>query len=250
MNKADFSQGLTMLEATTGRKVPAEQASAWFRICSDLTLEQWEAGISETLKTNTFAGLPPIGLIRQNAIGRQPAEQDRSLLAWDRVLEAIREHGGYQTVKFDDLAIHAAIRSCGGWVALCEQETEQMITWTKKAFCDAYRAHIASGMLTAAAAARLPGIIAADRANAGYDQPEAIEVTTHLPAIKIRVADTPAPTKKIADKPEYYRVGQRVAEPLFESSPSDEPAKTTMTIDEQRAKIQAAKQALREKYGD
>ncbi len=204
----------------------------------------------ETLRTNTFAGLPPIGLIRQNAIGRQPAEQDRSLLAWDRVLEAIREHGGYQTVKFDDPAIHAAIRSCGGWVALCEQETEQMITWTKKAFCDAYRAHIASGLLTAVAAARLPGIIAAEHAKCGYDQPEAIEVTTHLPAIKIRVADNPAPTKKIADKPEYYQVGQRVPDPFFESSVSEEPAKTAMTIEEQQAKIQAAKQALREKYGD
>jgi hypothetical protein len=222
----------------------------WYQLVSDLTAEQFQAGIVETLRTNTFAGLPPIGLIRQNAIGKQPAEQDRSLLAWDRVLEAIREHGGYQTVKFDDAAIHAAIRSCGGWVALCEQDAEQMITWTKKAFCDAYRAHIASGMLTAAAAARLPGIIAADRANAGYGQPEAIEVTTHLPAIKIRVADHPAPTKKIADKPEHYQVGKRVPDPLLELSPCKEPEKTAMTIDEQRAKIQAAKQALRQKYGD
>lgn len=166
------------------------------------------------------------------------------------MLEAIREYGGYQTVNFDDLAIHAAIRSCGGWVALCEQETEQMITWTKKAFCEAYRAHIASGLLTAAAAARLTGIIAADRANAAYEQPQAIDVTTHLTAIKIRVADNPTPTKKIVDKPEYYRVGQRVAEPLFESPISEELAKTTMTIEEQRAKIAAATQALREKYRD
>jgi hypothetical protein len=249
MTKEEFLNAMAMLSASVGREVPKPQATVWYQLVSDLTAEQFQAGILETLRTNTFAGLPPIGLIRQNAIGKQPAEQDRSLLAWDRVLEAIREHGGYQTVKFDDLAIHAAIRSCGGWVALCEQETEQMITWTKKAFCDAYRAHIASGLLTAAAAARLPGIIAADRANSGYDQPEAIEVATNLPAIKIRVADNPAPTKKIADKPEYYRVGQRVAEPLFESSISDEPAKTTMTIEEQQAKIQDAKQALREKYG-
>jgi len=249
MTKEEFLNAMAMLSASVGREVPKPQATVWYQLVSDLTAEQFQAGILETLRTNTFAGLPPIGLIRQNAIGKQPAEQDRSLLAWDRVLEAIREHGGYQTVQFDDLAIHAAIRSCGGWVALCEQETEQMITWTKKAFCDAYRAHIASGILTAAAAARLTGIIAADRANNAYDQPEAIEVTTHLPAIKIRVADNPAPTKKIADKPEYYRVGQRVAEPLFESSHSDEPAKTTMTIEEQKAKMQAAKQALREKYG-
>jgi len=249
MTKEEFLNAMAILSASVGREVPKPQATVWYQLVSDLTAEQFQAGILETLRTNTFAGLPPIGLIRQNAIGKQPAEQDRSLLAWDRVLEAIREHGGYQTVKFDDLAIHAAIRSCGGWVALCEQETEQMITWTKKAFCESYRAHIASGILTAAAAARLTGIIAADRANAAYDQPEPIEVTTHLPASKIRVADNPAPTKKIADKPEYYRVGQRVAEPLFESSISEEPAKTTMTIEEQRAKIESAKQALREKYG-
>ena len=227
----------------------------WYQLVSDLTAEQFQAGIVETLRTNTFAGLPPIGLIRQNAIGRQPAEQDRSLLAWDRVLEVIREHGGYRTVRFADPAIHAAIRSCGGWVALCEQPTEQMITWTKKAFCDAYRAHVASGLLTAAAAARLPGIIAADRARDGYDQPAQIEVETHLPPVKIKVAENAEPVRTIADKPEFYRVGKSVSFPLFDGEQVDEPETTPMTlseprekIEEQRAKIEAAKKALLQKY--
>ena len=227
----------------------------WYQLVSDLTAEQFQSGIVETLRTNTFAGLPPIGLIRQNAMGKQPAEQDRSLLAWDRVLEAIREHGGYQTVRFDDPAIHAAIRSCGGWVALCGQPTEQMITWTKKVFCDAYKAHVASGLLTAAAAARLPGIIATDRARDGYDEPAQIEVETHLPPVKIKVAENPEPVRTIADKPEFYRVGKSVSVPLFDGEQVDEPEKTPMALDEprekldeQREKIEAAKQALLKKY--
>ena len=248
MTKEEFLNAMGMLSASVGREIPKPQATVWYQLVSDLTAEQFQAGIVETLRTNTFAGLPPIGLIRQNAIGRQPAEQDRSLLAWDRVLEAIREHGGYQTVKFDDPAIHAAIRSCGGWVALCEQPTEQMITWTKKAFCDAYRAHIASGLLTAAAAARLPGIIAADRARDGYSEPAQIEVETHLPPVKIKVADKPDPVRAIADKPEFYRVGKSVSFPLFDGGHVDEPEKTPMTLNEQREKIEAAKQALLQKY--
>lgn len=220
----------------------------WYQLVSDLTAEQFQAGIVETLRTNTFAGLPPIGLIRQNATGKQPAEQDRSLLAWDRVLEAIREHGGYQTVRFDDPAIHAAIRSCGGWVVLCEQPTEQMITWTKKAFCDAYRAHVASGLLTAAAAARLPGIISADRARDGYDEPSPVEVETHLPPAKIKVAEKAEPVRAIAEKPEFYQVGKSVSSPLFDGEKFDEPAKTPMTLNEQREKIEAAKKALMQKY--
>ena len=225
-----------------------DQAKVWYTLCSDLTAEQFQAGIVETLRTNTFAGLPPIGLIRQNAIGRQPAEQDRSLLAWDRVLEAIREHGGYQTVRFDDPAIHAAIRSCGGWVALCEQPTEQMVTWTKKAFCDAYRAHVASGMLTAAAAARLPGIIASDRARDGYDEPAQIEVETHLLPVKIKVVENAEPVRSIADKPEFYRVGKSVSFPLFDGEQVDKEEKTPMTLNEQREKVEAAKKALLQKY--
>ena len=222
-----------------------DQAKVWFTLCSDLTAEQFQAGIVETLRTNTFAGLPPIGLIRQNAIGRQPAEQDRSLLAWDRVLEAIREHGGYQTVKFDDPAVHAAIRSCGGWVALCEQPTEQMVTWTKKAFCDAYRAHVASGLLTASAAARLPGIIAADRARDGYDEPAQVEVETHLPPVKIKVAENPEPVRAIADKPEFYRIGKSVPFPVFDESKVEDPREK---MNDQREKIEAAKKALLQKY--
>jgi len=234
----------------TGKAVPKEQAMAWFSLCSDLTAEQFQAGIVETLRTNTFAGLPPIGLIRKNAMGNvgHIDTEDRSLLAWDRVLEAIREHGGYQTVKFDDPAIHAAIRSCGGWVALCEQPTEQMVTWTKKAFCDSYRAHIASGLLTEAAAARLPGIIAGDRARDGYDTPEQIEVETHLPPAKVKVAEKIEPTRRFADKPEFYRVGHPVSFPLFDDGKIEGPQKEPMTINEQREKIESAKKALLQKY--
>ena len=140
-------------------------------------------------------------------------------------------------------------------MALCEQSTEQMVTWTKKAFCDAYRAHVASGLLTASAAAKLPGIIAADRARGGYDQPAQIEVETHLPPVKIKVAENADPVRAIADRPEFYRVGKSVSVPLFDGEQVDEPEKTPMTLDEpreklneQREKIEAAKQALLKKY--
>lgn len=248
MTEAEFFVGMKILKMATGRDVPLDQAKVWYTLFSDLTAEQFQAGIVETLRTNTFAGLPPIGLIRQNAIGKQPAEQDRSLLAWDRVLEAIREHGGYQTVRFDDPAIHAAVRSCGGWVALCEQSTEQMVTWTKKAFCDAYRAHVASGLLTAAAAARLPGIIATDRARDGYDEPAQVEIETHLSPAKIKVVEKPGPARVIAFKPEYHKIGRPVSFPLSEEDEVEEQKKMPMTLKEQKEKVEAAKKALLQKY--
>jgi hypothetical protein len=102
--------------------------------------------------------------------------------------------------------------------------------------------------LTAASAARLPGIIAADRARDGYDEPAQIEVETHLPPVKIKVAENSEPVRTIADKPEFYRVGKSVSFPLFDGEHVDKEENTPMTLNEQRAKVEASKKALLQKY--
>ena len=51
--------------------------------------------------------------------------ETRSLNAWTKVIQAIRQIGAYDTVVFDDELIHAVIRDMGGWVHCCSMTLEQ-----------------------------------------------------------------------------------------------------------------------------
>lgn len=224
-----------------------DQAKVWYTLCSDLTAEQFQAGIVETLRTNTFAGLPPIGLIRKNAMGNvgQIDTEDRAILAWGKVLAAIREHSGYRTVTFDDPLIMATIRSiCGSWADLCGQDAEQL-GWTKKEFVKTYGAHTNLGTISSTAVAPLPGILAQDASLRGFETPPPIRIETNLPPVKIKVAENPEPVRAIAGKPEFYRIGKSVPFPVFDESKVEDPREK---MNDQREKIEAAKKALLQKY--
>lgn len=47
------------------------------------------------------------------------SSETRSMLAWTKVMKAVRSVGSYEDVIFDDPIIHAVIRDMGGWVDLC-----------------------------------------------------------------------------------------------------------------------------------
>lgn len=44
---------------------------------------------------------------------------DRALVAWSKVDAAVKHIGGYDSVVFDDPAIHSVIADMGGWIQLC-----------------------------------------------------------------------------------------------------------------------------------
>ena len=66
--------------------------------------------------------------------------EDRSLLAWGKVFEAVQRIGPYPTVVFDDPAIHATIVDMGGWQQLCAIRTEEL-PFVAKRFADTYAAY-------------------------------------------------------------------------------------------------------------
>ena len=246
MNETEFFVGMKILSMATGKAVPKEQAMAWFSLCSDLTAEQFQAGIVETLRTNTFAGLPPIGLIRKNAMGTvgQIDTEDRALLAWGEVLATIREHGGYRTVKFDDPLIMATIRSiCGSWADLCGQDAEQL-GWTKKEFVKTYGAHTNLGTISSTAVAPLPGILAQDASLRGFEAPQPTRIETNLPPSKVKIVEeSTSPKRDIMDRIGHATALQSIPSPLEDDEPVGK------RREQQKQQIANAKAALLKKHG-
>lgn len=70
--------------------------------------------------------------------------KDQGLLAWEKVYKAIRSVGSYQSVRFDDQAIHSCIELMGGWPMLCQSRVDEM-KWKQKEFEALYKVMVKRG---------------------------------------------------------------------------------------------------------
>ena len=66
--------------------------------------------------------------------------QNQALLAWTKVVSAIRNIGRYSSVAFDDALIHKVIEDMGGWIRFCDVDDKQL-PFIAKEFCDRYRGY-------------------------------------------------------------------------------------------------------------
>lgn len=212
MTRTEFANGMALLSASVGREMERPMAEAWFQLLSDLTEAELRLGIMGALKAHPVAGFPPVGQILKFARpSATPVDlETRSNAAWEGLLTAIRQVGGYSTVSFDDAAVTATVRSLGGWVALTEKTTEELTRFVRPQFIQTYKSLVAVGV-RAEAASPLPGLLDIENNKAGYTPQEPTLVSLNLPG--------PAP-KLLPGIVHSERV-QRIA-----AQPSDEPVGT------------------------
>lgn len=187
MTADEFEETIAVLIAGVGRRMEPKMVDAWRVALSDLSVEQLQAAIVKCLREYKFAGFPPVGQIREWAGAGEGGLriEDRAALAWDRVLEAIRNVGAYRSVNFDDPAINATIRTLGGWQTLCDAKADELRQFIRPRFLESYRANAAFGV-SEAAAEPLAGILASDAGRFGHIAPEPERIETQLPgAVKL-----------------------------------------------------------------
>lgn len=105
-----------------GKDVSQFAADVWWQALRPYALDAVRKALNRHV-TSADSGqwLPkPADVVRLLAGGGA----DRSQLAWSTVDRAVRCVGGWQSVVFDDPAIHAAIDGMGGWVRLCSSSGE------------------------------------------------------------------------------------------------------------------------------
>ena len=192
MTRIEFARCVAVLSAGVGREMAETQIDVWFELLGDLTFEQLKAGIVRGLRNYKFAGFPPVGQIREwaGAGGDELRIEDRAALAWGRLLNAIGSVGAYESVDFDDPAINAAVRSLGGWQALCDTSSHELRAFVRPRFVESYRAHVAAGVQSHDAEP-LAGIIAGNHGRDGYEAPEPRRIETNLPQTVRVIASAP-----------------------------------------------------------
>lgn len=144
-----------------GKDLSKPALALWWELLADYPIEDVERGVRACMRSPDHGQFMPKPADVIRAI--EGTSADRAVLAWGRVVEAMRLVGAYRSVAFDDIAIHAAVQDLGGWAHLCRQGLDEM-PFLQKRFVDAYKA--AQGK---PAPGYLPGQFEAENALRGYD---------------------------------------------------------------------------------
>lgn len=141
MNKDTFTKGISMLLSSfRNLNIKEDTLDLWFQLLDDMSDNDFMVAIKK-ICTETREIYPTTNIV---ALIREQFKVDNesmALLAWQSVLGAIESFGSYETVSFQDRAIHSAIDLIGGWIELCSMTTEEE-QWKKKDFIQAYKAVI------------------------------------------------------------------------------------------------------------
>lgn len=131
---------LTQALGFYGQTLSPFALSVWWQACQGVELAQLRRALTlHAMDPDRGAFAPkPADIMRQ----LRGTAADRSLIAWGKVMDAAKRVGAYQSVAFDDGAIHAAIEDMGGWPHVC-RSTEDELPFLQRRFCDLHRAYAA-----------------------------------------------------------------------------------------------------------
>jgi hypothetical protein len=109
----------------------------YYNALKEYPVEQVRMAVNKVMRERVFNGMPkPAELINQ-IIGES---EDRALLAWNKVLRAVKRIGPYQSVQFDDACILLVLDSLGGWEKICNT-LESELQWYRRDFLSQYKVH-------------------------------------------------------------------------------------------------------------
>ena len=129
---------VTMLGEAWRQKITPATLLTFQAGTDDIDIEAIERAAMRAIRECQF--MPSVFELRQlTGMSGAIATKDRPTLAWIDVRQRIAKVGGYDSPNFLDPTINATIRSLGGWVALCDSTTEELV-WREKDFLRTYAA--------------------------------------------------------------------------------------------------------------
>lgn len=136
MQNKDFKKFMALLalvaDTYSQPRLSEDAVKLYFKVLSDYSLDEVSQAIMEHIKQSPYMPKPAdiIRIIEGTA-------EDRASEAWYYVLKAIQQYGYYESVQFDNPAIHYAIERMGGWQKLC-QLTEEELPFRERDFIKHY----------------------------------------------------------------------------------------------------------------
>jgi hypothetical protein len=142
-DKKRFATALAVMGEVFQKKPSDSLTEIYWKTLQDLSIETFERACSTIINARTITGtFPLVAEIREAAGGGKQSLGLRTIEAWDKLEYALRRHGYYDSVIFDDPIIHAILRSWGGWVEWSGNRDmkEEDLKWVRKDFEKMYAA--------------------------------------------------------------------------------------------------------------
>lgn len=125
MEKQDWQRFTKLMimaaELTAGKPLSQDAMGMMFKILQRFEFDRIYTAVMNTVESSGF--MPKVADIVKFLEG---TPEERSSVAWAKVLKALSTHGTYKSVQFDDPHIHYAIQRMGGWILLGQSDEEQM----------------------------------------------------------------------------------------------------------------------------
>lgn len=137
-DQAVFGQLITDAMSFYRRDVSKFALSVWWQACKAFDLEQVSKAVTAHAMDPERGQFPPMPADIVRVL--QGTHTDRALIAWGKALDAMRTVGAYQSVVFDDGAIHAVIDDMGGWPKICRSTMDEL-PHVQRRFTETYRAY-------------------------------------------------------------------------------------------------------------
>lgn len=189
MQDTDRKQFVALINALAGsfRVDPTEALldGYWFGL-EDLSVAAVKTAVGKAIRTGDR--MPNPAELRKLAGVMTP--EMRAITAWNAVRLAIRQHGAYASVNFDDPAINATIRTLGGWPALCAKDSDELDKWTVKEFGKTYAAFVGHGV-GAEVGKALAGVHEHTNFGRGYAVEPPKQIATGLEPARLLLGDAP-----------------------------------------------------------
>lgn len=115
--RTKFGQAMVVMAEVFGETLSELRLGAYFESLRRFDLAQVEGGIVTATARAGQKFMPKPGEIAEAIEGPGAS---RALLAWNRVERAMANVGSYESVDFQDSALHAVLDRLGGWVAVCD----------------------------------------------------------------------------------------------------------------------------------
>lgn len=182
MNHSEFYAPFLGLCEVFNRPTPSkEYVKLYFRALECLTAAEFEQAVTAVLQTRKYTNMPTPGEIMEHAHGNP---DDAAILALDKLEEAMRTVGAYQSVKFDDPALMVLVeRQEGGWPGLCAITLDEW-RFKRPQLIKAYKAYSQSRQTTETP--HLPGITERDNQGAYLDHiPKPVEIGDTVKPLEI-----------------------------------------------------------------
>jgi len=135
--RSRFRRILEAFLISRSQKVTADSLRLWVDALIDLPFSNIELAIRRFNRESTEFPTPA-ALRKYAGVSDVLNDEERAQIAWNSVREAMRKIGAYKSVNFSDRLVNAVIREMGGWVRLCETESDS-IQWKEKEFIKKYQ---------------------------------------------------------------------------------------------------------------